>query len=167
MKKILFVMGVAVLCASCGSTPAPTPEPIPEPAPVVEETTPEPTPEPEPAPVVVPEPVRAVYKGAIPAGSWIDFNWNADWGFNGSSIILADSVTGEQYYEFTDDKITNVQVKQTDGGITLSFDCAETHRSYAFTRELHTDTSLVLEIQRDWVKTPYRVVIPYREPKSE
>lgn len=163
MKRILLLIGVAALFASCGSTPAPAPEPAPEPAPVVEE----PAPAPEPEPVVVPEPVRELYKGAIPAGSWLDFNWNADWGFNGSSIILTDSVTGEKYYEFSDNKITNVQVRQTEGGITLSFDCAETHRHYAFTKELNADTSLIMEIERDWTNVPYRVVMPYREHKSE
>ena len=65
-------------------------------------------------------------------GTWQDSNWNADWTFTGDGkIILADSTTGEEVFTFTDENVQDFKIDAGKTGLSVSFKCSETERSYS------------------------------------
>ena len=96
--------------------------------------------------------------GDFPKGTWIDSNWNGAWTFGvDGTIKLSDAKSGEVIYNFTQDKITDFKVSPSLSGLTISFKCEETERTYSFTKPAALDTSIELKIDCAWVPGGYTV----------
>ena len=100
----------------------------------------------------------------FPTGSWIDSKYNAEWRFGiDGSVELYDANTGKLYYSFTKDKIKNYKHSASADGLTLSFSCTETGRSYKFTKPVSISTDLILEIDPVWTDENYKTNIKFRK----
>lgn len=100
----------------------------------------------------------------FPTGSWIDSRYNAEWRFGlDGSIELYDASTGECYYKFTKNKISNYKLGASTEGLTLSFTCSETGRSYKFTKPVSVSTDLILEIDPVWTDENYKTNIKFKK----
>lgn len=100
----------------------------------------------------------------FPTGSWIDSKYNAEWRFGiDGSVELYDANTGKLYYSFTKDKIKNYKLSASADGLTLSFSCTETGRSYKFTKPVSISTDLILEIDPVWTDENYKTNIKFRK----
>lgn len=106
--------------------------------------------------------IFALDLGEFPSGTWEDTNWNADWVFSADKIELKDSTTGELIFDFSG-KMKNFKVFPSATGITLSFDCEETERSYKFTKSITMNTNLLMEIDPAWTDENYIIEIPFRK----
>lgn len=98
---------------------------------------------------------------SFPSGTWEDRNWNADWVFSVDKIELKDSTTGELIFDFGG-KMENFKILPSTEGITLSFDCAETERSYKFTKSSLSNTNIVMEIDPNWTDEVYKIELPFK-----
>lgn len=97
-------------------------------------------------------------------GTWQDAKWNANWSFNADGrIVLTDSKTGEEYFTFTDANTQNFKISAGTSGVTLSFDCKETHRSYTFNKPIALNSDLKMTVKPDWTSTPYDTTIKYQK----
>ena len=68
-------------------------------------------------------------------GTWTDKTWDAEWTFSADGhIILTLASTGEVVYDFNDSTIQNFKVSAGTKGVTITFDCKDTERSYSFTK---------------------------------
>ena len=96
--------------------------------------------------------------GDFPKGTWIDSNWNGAWTFGvDGTIRLSDAKSGEVIYNFTQDKISDFKITPSLSGLVISFKCAETERTYSFTKPTALDISIELKIECDWVPGGYSV----------
>lgn len=102
---------------------------------------------------------------ALPAGSFIDENWAGEWVISADlHIVLKDAKTGEVIYDFTDDKISNIQKSvDKDNGFVYSFECAETERRYYFSKPLTLNTNIMLEIDPQWTTENYKVQLTLKK----
>ena len=96
--------------------------------------------------------------GNFPKGTWTDEKWNGNWEIGVNSIKLFDAVSGDLIYDFKD-----VEPKVEAGlatGVTVSFTCPETHRSYVFNKPT-TDitTDITLTVDPDWTDEDYKVTM--------
>lgn len=107
--------------------------------------------------------VFAFNLGDFPKGTWTDTKWNADWEFGIDTIQLKDSTTGKLIFAFTDDKISNFKISPSTDGLTISFSCTATNRSYTFTKPMTLDTSIVMEIDPTWTNQNYKVTMPFKK----
>ena len=97
-------------------------------------------------------------------GTWQDTKYNANWNFAADGkIILSDSVTGETYFTFTDANTQNFKLNAGASGATITFDCAETHRSYKFNKPLSLGTDLKMTVNPDWTDTDYDTTIKFQK----
>ncbi len=98
-------------------------------------------------------------------GTWQDKTYDADWTFRADGhIILKLSSTGEEIFDFNDSNISNFKVSGSlTSGVTISFDCAATHRSYKFTKPASLDTSLSMVVNPDWSATDYSTKITFKK----
>lgn len=103
--------------------------------------------------------VGAFAADTLPAGTWVDKNYNAAWviGVDGS-IKIQNASTGETYKTFSPVK-QNFKFSTSLDGLTLTFRCSETSRTYKITKGASLSTDLTLEIDRDWTDEPYKVTI--------
>ncbi|MCR4899558.1 MAG: hypothetical protein K5907_01955 [Treponema sp.] len=98
-------------------------------------------------------------------GTWTDKAWDAEWTFSADGhIILTLASTGEVIYDFNDSTIQNFKVKaDTTKGVTISFDCKDTERSYSFTKGVSLSTDLDMVINPDWTTTDYDVALKLKK----
>ena len=104
--------------------------------------------------------------GAQIEGTWLDPNWNANWTLGADSdgnfaVTLSNAKTGKVIYTFTKKNIDGDDFKWEAGvdGITLTFSCKKTLRSYKFTKGLSFNTDLTLDIDPQWKQADYQVVM--------
>ena len=98
----------------------------------------------------------------FPTGTWTDSNWNADWVMDVAKVHLYDSVSGELIYTFTKDNTENFKFVPSKDGVSLTFTCKETHRSYKITKPLTLDKDLQLFINPDWTDEDYNVTLKFK-----
>lgn len=100
----------------------------------------------------------------FPKGTWVDPNYNAAWEFGvNNTIKLKDATTGEVIYNFTANKRSNFKVNVTDAGLTISFRCDATQRTYKFTKSLSLSTNIKLDIDADFLNEHYTVDMKFKK----
>ncbi len=93
-------------------------------------------------------------------GTWTDKTWDAEWTFSADGhIILTLASTGEVVYDFNDSTIQNFKVSAGTKGVTVTFDCKDTERSYSFTKGVSLSTDLDMVINPDWSSEDYSVTL--------
>ena len=96
-------------------------------------------------------------------GTWQDKKWDADWTFSADGkIVLTKTSTGEEVYTFKDGTVQNFKVKADTTGVSISFDCKDTQRSYSFKKGLTLDADLDMVVDPDWTKDDYETVIKFK-----
>lgn len=78
-------------------------------------------------------------------GKWYDAKWDAYWEIGNNDIKL---YKGNDLVISFDGKVSNYTVKVGTKGLTISFDCDETNRSYAITKPISLSTDLNLVVDR-------------------
>ena len=97
-------------------------------------------------------------------GTWQDKTWDADWTFSADGkIVLTKTSTGEEVYTFTDGTIENFKVKADTSGVTITFDCKATERSYSFKKAVALNADLDMVINPAWTTTDYETVIKLKK----
>lgn len=81
-----------------------------------------------------------------PTGVWHDSKWNADWEFATNSIVLKQD--GKVVYDFTN-SAENFSAKAGLSGLTVTFSCSETGRSYKFVKPVSLNADLEMTIDRN------------------
>ena len=93
-------------------------------------------------------------------GTWKDAKWDADLTFSADGhIVLSLSSTGEKIFDFNESTISDFKVDAGTKGVTISFYCKETERSYKFTKGVSLSTDLDMVINPDWTDEDYSVSI--------
>lgn len=96
-------------------------------------------------------------------GTWQDEKWNADWTFGtDGKIVLSDSTSGNTIFTFDDGNVQNFKIDAGASGVSVSFSCKETERSYKFTKPLTLNSDLDMHIDPDWTSTDYDVKIKFK-----
>ena len=83
--------------------------------------------------------------GSFPTGTWQDKKWNGDWEFGINTLKLKDSTSGEVIFDFQG-KMKNFKITPSVKGLSISFDCPETQRSYKFTKPATLETGAVVNV---------------------
>ena len=97
-------------------------------------------------------------------GTWQDEKWDADWTFSADGkIVLTKTSTGEEVYTFQDGSVQNFKVKADTKGVSISFDCKETDRSYSFKKGLTLNADLDMGVNPDWTDEDYETVIKLKK----
>ncbi len=97
-------------------------------------------------------------------GTWQDSKWNANWTFGADGkITLSDSVSGSTIFTFEDDNVQNFKLNAGKDGVSVSFDCKETQRTYKFTKPLSLNSDLDMHIEPEWTTSAYDVKIKYQK----
>ena len=97
-------------------------------------------------------------------GTWQDKNWDADWTFSADGkIVLSLSSTGKEIYTFKDGSVQNFKVNADTTGVSISFDCKDTNRSYSFKKGLTLDSDLDMVVNPDWTTEDYNTVIKFKK----
>ena len=97
-------------------------------------------------------------------GTWQDKKWDADWTFSADGkIVLTKTSTGEEVYTFKDGTVQNFKVKADTSGVSISFDCKDTERSYSFKKGLSLDADLDMVVNPDWTTEDYETVIKLKK----
>ena len=73
--------------------------------------------------------------------------------------MLTKTSTGEEVYTFKDGSVQNFKVKADTKGVTITFDCKDTERSYSFRKGLSLDADLDMVVNPDWTSEDYKVAI--------
>jgi len=84
--------------------------------------------------------------GNFPLGKWLDANYDAVWEFTSSNIRISDP-SGELVYDFSNATMEDFSVGAGMDGITLSYYCPETEKTYILTKPV-TGSDLTLKIER-------------------
>ncbi len=97
-------------------------------------------------------------------GTWQDAKWDANWTFSADGHIrLTKASSGEQVYDFTDGTIQNFKVNAGASGVTISFDCKETERSYSFTKPVALNADLDMTVTPKWNAPKYDTKIKFKK----
>ena len=97
-------------------------------------------------------------------GTWQDKKWDADWTFSADGkIVLTKTSTGEEVYTFKDGSVQNFKVKADTKGVSISFDCKDTERSYSFRKGLSLDADLDMVVNPDWTSEDYETTIKLKK----
>ncbi len=97
-------------------------------------------------------------------GTWQDKNWDADWTFSADGkIVLTIASTGEEVFTFKEDTVQNFKVKADTSGVSISFDCKDTNRSYSFKKGISLNADLDMVVNPDWTKEDYETVIKFKK----
>ncbi len=97
-------------------------------------------------------------------GTWQDSKWDADWTFGaGGTIELTKTSTGEKVYTFTDSNVQNFKIDAGTSGVTISFDCKDTGRSYRFKKPASLSTDLDMHIEPNWTSEVYDTKIKFKK----
>ncbi len=82
--------------------------------------------------------------GNFPVGEWLDSNYNAVWTFTSGNIQLYTS-EGSLVFDF-EGKMEGFDLSGGMGGVTVSFSCGETARSYQFVKGVsNRDMTLIID----------------------
>lgn len=96
-------------------------------------------------------------------GTWKDSKWDANWTFaTDGKINLTKASTGESVFTFNDSNVKNFKLDAGISGVTISFDCEETERSYKFTKPLTLNADLEMHIDPNWTSTSYDTTIKFQ-----
>ena len=97
-------------------------------------------------------------------GTWQDTKWDADWTFSADGkIVLTKTSTGEEVFTFKEDTIQNFKVKADTSGVTITFDCKDTERSYSFKKGIALNADLDMLINPAWTSKDYETVIKLKK----
>ena len=97
-------------------------------------------------------------------GTWQDKKWDADWTFSADGkIVLSLTSTGEEIYTFKDGTVQNFKVNVDTTGVSISFDCKDTNRSYTFKKGVALNADLDMVVNPDWTKEDYETVIKLKK----
>ena len=97
-------------------------------------------------------------------GTWQDAKWDADWTFSADGkIVLTLASTGEEIYTFKDGTVQNFKVNADTSGVSISFDCKDTQRSYSFKKGLSLNADLDMVVNPEWTATDYETVIKFKK----
>lgn len=97
-------------------------------------------------------------------GTWQDSKWDANWTFAADGTIkLTKASSGEAVYTFTDSNIKNFKLNAGTSGVTISFDCADTERSYKFTKPISLSADLDMHIDPEWTTSDYDTTIKFQK----
>lgn len=97
-------------------------------------------------------------------GTWQDKKWDADWTFSADGkIVLTKTSTGEEVYTFKDGTVQNFKVKADTSGVSISFDCKDTERSYSFKKGISFNADLDMVVNPDWTSEDYETVIKFKK----
>jgi polyisoprenoid-binding protein YceI len=101
-------------------------------------------------------------------GTWKDEKWDANWTFSADenglgSIVLTKASTGEVVYTFTDANTSNFKITTGTNGVTISFTCKDTYRSYKFTKGISLSTDLDYVVDPDWSTTDYTATLKFQK----
>lgn len=91
------------------------------------------------------KPATEINLGNFPVGTWHDSTWNADWEFSSRNIKLLQN--GSVVYDFNG-KIKDFKVNAGSDGVTITFACDETRRSYSFNKDVSLKTDITMVIDR-------------------
>lgn len=93
-------------------------------------------------------------------GTWQDSNWtfNAD-----GKIVLSKASSGETVFTFDDSNVQKFKILPTTSGLSISFDCEETERSYKFTKPITLNADLDMHIDPKWTSEGYDVKIKFQK----
>ncbi len=99
-------------------------------------------------------------------GTWHDSKYNANWTFSAEGkIVLTDGTTGQVYFTFDDSNVKNFRVsvekESGENGVSISFSCPETRRTYKFFKAASLSTDIKAEFQPAWTNSAYRAVFPF------
>lgn len=96
-------------------------------------------------------------------GTWQDATYDANWTFSADgTIVLTIASTGETVFTFTDSNVQNFKLDAATSGVSVSFDCSETDRSYKFTKPISLGTDLQMHINPGWSDTDYDTTITFQ-----
>ena len=97
-------------------------------------------------------------------GTWQDKNWDANWTFNADGkIVLTKASSGETVFTFDDSNVQKFKILPTTSGLSISFDCEETERSYKFTKPITLNADLDMHIDPKWTSEGYDVKIKFQK----
>ena len=97
-------------------------------------------------------------------GTWQDKKWDADWTFSADGkIVLSLTSTGEEIYTFKDGTVQNFKVNVDTTGVSISFDCKNTNRSYTFKKGVALNADLDMVVNPDWTASDYETVIKFKK----
>lgn len=97
-------------------------------------------------------------------GTWRDAKWDADWTFSADGkIVLTKASSGESVFTFTDANVKNFKLNAGASGVSVSFDCSETERSYKFTKPLTFNADLDMHIDPEWTSEDYDTSIKFQK----
>lgn len=97
-------------------------------------------------------------------GTWKDSKWDANWNFSADGkIILSKASSGEEVFTFTDNNVKNFKLNASASGVSISFRCDETERSYKFTKPLSLNADLDMTVNPDWTDTDYDTTIKFQK----
>ena len=97
-------------------------------------------------------------------GTWQDKKWDADWTFSADGkIILTKTSSGEEVYTFKDGTVQNFKVKADTTGVSISFDCKDTQRSYSFKKAVALNADLDMVVDPEWTDTDYETTIKLKK----
>ena len=97
-------------------------------------------------------------------GTWQDSNWDANWTFNADGkIVLTKASSGETVFTFDDSNVQNFKISPRTSGLSISFDCEETERSYKFTKPITLNADLDMHIDPKWTSEGYDVKIKFQK----
>ena len=97
-------------------------------------------------------------------GTWQDKTWDADWTFSADGkIVLTKTSTGEEVYTFKDGTVQNFKVNADTSGVSISFDCKDTQRSYSFKKGISLNADLDMVVNPDWTSVDYETTIKFKK----
>jgi len=106
------------------------------------------------------KPAEEINLGKFPLGKWLDDRWNGLWVFTSDDISLYKN--GELVYDFKG-KVKDFSVKAGTGGLTVSFSCDETKRSYQFTKDISLNKDITMTINRYDTHERYKKNLTYQK----
>ncbi len=97
-------------------------------------------------------------------GTWQDKKWDADWTFSADGkIVLTKTSTGEEVYTFKEGTVQNFKVNADTSGVSISFDCKDTQRSYSFKKGISLNADLDMVVNPEWTTVDYETTIKFKK----
>ncbi len=97
-------------------------------------------------------------------GTWKDAKWDADWTFSADGkIVLTKTSTGEEVYTFKEGTVQNFKVNADTSGVSISFDCKDTQRSYSFKKGISLNADLDMVVNPEWTTVDYETTIKFKK----
>ncbi len=97
-------------------------------------------------------------------GTWQDKKWDADWTFSADGkIVLTKTSTGEEVYTFKEGTVQNFKVNADTSGVSISFDCKDTQRSYSFKKGISLNADLDMVVNPEWTSVDYETTIKFKK----